>query len=261
MDALSAAGAHAEVAALWKTIREHGFATDSHNWNHLIVVLVRAGEIERAFQILEKVIIPSIRHHQARNELAVVAREPAPPTPLSYDEVPQPQDDYPSTLATEEGPRSRRLYLSTEARESVVAQLAKEREGPLRDATVDFSTSDSSAQSQQGRPAPDFAHPLHILQQILPSWDTWQPHAAVVKLLMEVLDHLEAGHMIQPIPLRRFADAEGSTTWQGAESEGSAASELLERIHASCPRAVAIVKEYDYRVRVRRELAKIVDED
>jgi pentatricopeptide repeat-containing protein PET309 len=261
MDALSAAGAHAEVAALWKTICEHGFATDSHNWNHLIVVLVRAGEIERAFQILERVIIPSIRHHYHRS--TVVAREPAPPTPLSYDDdVPQPQDHYhPSTLATEEAPRSRPLYLSTEARESVVAQLEKEREGLLHHATVDFSTSDSSAQTQkQGRLTEDFAHSLYILQQILPSWDTWQPHAAVVTLLTEVLDHLEAGHMIQPIPPRRFEDAEGST-WQGPESEASVARELLGRIHASCPRAVTIVKEYDYRVRVRRELAKIVDED
>jgi hypothetical protein len=77
---------------------------------------------------------------------------------------------------------------------------------------------------------------------------------------MEVLDHLEAGHMIQPIPPRRFGDPEGST-WQGPESEASAATELLGRIHASCPRAVTIVKEYDYRVRVRRELARIVDED
>jgi hypothetical protein len=66
--------------------------------------------------------------------------------------------------------------------------------------------------------------------------------------------------MIQPIPPRRFGDAEGST-WQGLESEASAATDLLGRIHASCPRAVRIVKEYDYRIRVRRELARIVDED
>ena len=261
MDALSAAGAHGDVAALWKTIRRHGFATDSHNWNHLIVALVRAGEIERAFHILENVIIPSIRHYQLRNDRTAVARERAPPTPLSYDDVPQPQDHHPNTLATEEAPHSRRLYLSTEARESVVAQLAKEREGLFHDATDDFSTSDSGAQTQQDRTGiADFAHSLYILQQILPSWDTWQPHAAVVTLLTEVLDHLEGGHMIQPIPPRRFGDAEGST-WQGPESEASAAKKLLGRIHASFPRAVTIVKEYDYRVRVRRELARIVDED
>ena len=251
MDALSAAGAHAEVADLWRMVREHGFALDSHNWNHLIVVLVRAGEIERAFQILERVIIPSFQHHPT------TPREMAPPTPLSYDDVPPPQK--PSTLATEEAPLSRRTYLSTEARESVVAKLANERAG-LFHATPDCSTSNSSAQGQ-GHSTADFAHPLYILQEILPSWDTWQPHAAVVTLLMDILDRLEVGHMISPIPPRRFEDEESTTsTWQGAESEASAAKELLGRIRASCPQAVTIVREYDYRIRVRRELARMVDE-
>jgi pentatricopeptide repeat-containing protein PET309 len=256
MDALSAGGAHAEVADLWRTVREHGFALDSHNWNHLIVVLVRAGEIERAFQILERVIIPSFQH-QPRNH-PTAPREMAPPTPLSYDDVPSPPQKT-STLATEEAPHSRRTYLSTEARESIIAKLANERAG-LFHATPDCSTSNSSAQ-EQGRSTADFAHPLYILQQILPSWDTWQPHAAVVTLLMDILDRLEAGHMIPPIPPRRFEDeGSGSATWQGAENEASAAKELLRRIRASCPQAVTIVREYDYRIRVRRELAMMVDE-
>jgi pentatricopeptide repeat protein len=254
MDALSAAGAHAEVAELWKTVCEHGFALDSHNWNHLIVVLVRAGEIERAFLILERVIIPSFQH-QPRDQ-PTAPRELAPPTPLSYDDVPQPQN--PSTLATEEAQPARRLCLSSEARESVVAQLANNQVGLLH-ATPEFSTPNSSAQ-EQGRPTADFAHPLYILQQILPTWDAWKPHAAVVTLLMDVLDQLEAGHMIRPIPPRHFEGAEGSTNWQGTESEAPAATELLGRIQASCPRAVTIVREYDHRIRVRRELARIVDE-
>ena len=252
MDALSAAGAHAEVAELWRTVRDHGFALDSHNWNHLIVVLLRAGEIERAFLILERVIIPSSQQHQTRS----ASRELAPPTPLSYDDVPQPQD--PSTLATEEASRSRRLCLSTEARESVVAQLANAQAGLLH-ATSEFSTPNSSARDQ-GRTIADFAHPLYILQQILPSWDTWKPHAAVVTLLTEVLDRLETGHMIPPIPPRHLEGAEGLTTWLDAESEALAAKELLGRIRASCPRAITIVREYDYRIRVRRELARMVDE-
>ena len=251
MDALSAAGAHAEVAELWRTVREHGFALDSHNWNHLIVVLLRAGEIERAFLVLERVILPPFQQHQPRN----VSRELAPPTPLSYDDVPQPQN--PSTLATKEAPPSRRLCLSAEARESVVAQLANER-AELLHATSEFSTPNSSAQERK-RSIADFAHPLYILQQILPSWDTWKPHAAVVTVLTDVLDRLEAGHMILPIPPRHLEGA-GSTTWQGTESEALAAKELLGRIRTSCPRAVMIVREYDYRIRVRRELARMVDE-
>jgi pentatricopeptide repeat-containing protein PET309 len=264
MDALSAAGAHAEVAELWKTVRAHGFALDSHNWNHLIVVLVRAGEIERAFEILERIIIPCLQRPPGTMDAATTTnttttspttnvtaiREAAPRTPLSYDDGPPPQD--PSALAME-ATRSRRTYLSDVARASGV-QLAKEHVGTGL-ATHDLSSTDSSAGER-----PDFAHPLRILQQILPSWNTWQPHAAVVILLMDVLGQLEAGHMIEPIPPRRFADAVGSSTWQGEESEASAASSLLRRIHASCPQAVTIVREYHYRIRVRRELARMVDE-
>jgi len=67
--------------------------------------------------------------------------------------------------------------------------------------------------------------------------------------------------MIPPIPPRRFGDAaESTTTWQGTESEATAARTLLRRIHASCPRAVTLVREYEFRIRVRRELARMVDE-
>ncbi|KAI0307047.1 hypothetical protein B0F90DRAFT_511854 [Multifurca ochricompacta] len=237
MDALSAAGEHAEVADVWKTVRAHGFALDSHNWNHLIVVLVRAGEIERAFQILEKVIIPF--SHRQMDQAPV--REVAPRSPLSYDDVP-PQDI--TVLPVDAAPF--RISLSAAERASAI-QLAKEQQ-------AGHAPVDSGA---EGRP--DFVHPLHILQQILPSWNAWQPHAAVVTLLVDVLNQLEAGHMIPPIPSRRFVDA-ASMTWQGGESEVSASRTLLGRICTSCPQAITIVREYEYRIRVRRELAMMVDE-
>jgi len=306
MDALSAAGAHAEVADVWKTVRAHGFALDSHNWNHLIVVLVRAGEIERAFQILERIIIPFIHHHRLHNQqqqnhqdhqrsaganltATGLPRDPAPQTPLSFydEEVPQPsppqQPQDPNALAIaigfEEATRVRRTGLSSAERASVTEQLAKEvqfdydqqeqqrqqhhdqqqQQQPQQQPT-NTETADFSSTGGRDRPA-DFAHPLHILQQILPSWNAWQPHAAVVTMLTNVLDQLEAGHMIPPIPPRRFGDATApTTTWQGTESEATAARALLRRIHASCPRAVTLVREYEFRIRVRRELATMVDE-
>lgn len=273
MDALSAAGEHGEVAEVWKTVRAHGFALDSHNWNHLIVVLVRAGEIERAFQIVERVIIPSALYRRPSNNMNTTAapRDTAPSTPLSYydynneneDHDPPPQNQDPSglaTIASEEATRTRvpRACLSATERASVTLQLERElgvggAYAPV--ATIDLPTDDSSA---RGRP--DFAHPLHVLQSILPTWNAWQPHAAVVTLLRDVLIQLEARHMIPPIPPRRFGDAAGSTTWQGVESEAEAAKTLLGNLHASCPRAVRLVREYEYRMRVRQELARMVDE-
>ncbi|KAH9965808.1 hypothetical protein BC827DRAFT_1264898 [Russula dissimulans] len=302
MDALSAAGAHAEVAEVWKTVRTHGFALDSHNWNHLIVVLVRAGEIERAFQILERIIIPFIKHYHHHNQqqpdhqrsaaanstAAALPRDRAPQTPLSFydEEVPQPspppQPQNPNALAIAigEATRVRGTGLSSAERASVTEQLAKalqfefehehehqqeqqeqqrqqrdQQQQPTSTETADFSSAGGRERSA------DFAHPLHILQQILPSWNAWQPHAAVVTMLTNVLGQLEAGHMIPPIPPRRFGDAAGpTTTWQGTESEATAARTLLRRIHASCPRAIALVREYEFRIRVRRELARMVDE-
>ena len=285
MDALSAAGEHAEVADVWKTIRAHGFGLDSHNWNHLIVVLVRAGEIERAFQILERVIIiPMIQRPMSINKTAV--REVAPRSPLSYDEeAPVPQDATTSSTTTSTDASasaltidavepSSRTYVSAAERTSRASavQLAKVRIGdalkfppPLPPPPPPSATTVAPEDGAplKSLPNPDFAHPLHILQQILPSWDSWQPHTAVVTLLMDVLRQLEAGHMIMPIPRRGsgFSDATASSTTTSGESDAAAARALLEGIHANCPQAIAILKRYEYRIRVRRELAEMVDED
>jgi pentatricopeptide repeat protein len=261
MDALSAAGEHAEVADVWKTVRAHGFALDSHNWNHLIVALVRAGEIERAFQILERVILPL-----SRRRVSPTPRDRAPPrTPLSYDDVPEPQEQEDGgtggavAVLAEATATPSRASVSAKERASAAAHLQFE----LAKAKVDGPTGDghhlnSDMDSDAGRP--DFAHPLHIMQQILPSWDVWQPHAAVVTVLMDVLDQLEAGHMITPVPPRHFGHIASTTATTWEESEASAARTVLGRINASYPQAVAIVREYEYRMRVRKELAMMVDE-
>ena len=285
MDALSAAGAHAEVADVWKTVRAHGFALDSHNWNNLIVALVRAGEIERAFQILERVILPLSQQQQRRRLSPTVApREAAaaPRTPLSFDDVPDVAAPLnPATggaggavaVLAEATTTPSRASVSAKERASVAVhlqlQLAKVEEdnrGAGGGAQMNFEIDSGAAADTAavGRKSFDFAQSLHIMQQILPSWDVWQPHAAVVTVLMNVLDQLQAGHMVSPVPPRLFGDvawtAARMTTWEGEENEASAARAVLERINASCPQAVMIVREYEYRMRVRKELAIMVDE-
>ncbi|KAI9447913.1 hypothetical protein H4582DRAFT_2051532 [Lactarius indigo] len=232
MDALSAAGEHAEVADVWKTVRAHGFALDSHNWNHLIVALVRAGEIERAFQILERVIIPLGPTPAA----ATALREVAPRTPLSYDDVPAPQDPTADTNGTG-GAVAVLVEATTSGRTtpSRASVSAKERASATLHLQLELAKTRST--NDFGETGPDFAHPLHIMQQVLPSWDAWQPHAAVVTVLMNVLGQLEAGHMISPVPSRHLVDLAPMTraTWLGEESEASAANTVLERINVSVP--------------------------
>lgn len=68
IDALSAAGDHTTVPTTWLRARRHGFAFDAHNWNHLVVALVRAAEVERAFEVVERVILPYRRAYKEQCE-------------------------------------------------------------------------------------------------------------------------------------------------------------------------------------------------
>ena len=227
MDALSAAGAHAEVADVWKHVRAHGFALDSHNWNHLVVALVRAGEIERAFQILERVILPLSRRvgvaggAGAGGAVIRPRSAAAPRTPLSYDDVPAPQDPTDKNtdasggtggaVLAEATTTPSRASVSAKERASAAAHLQLQLAKATKVNSINGHTGDGdhhhhqlnsdidcAADAAGERKSPDFAHALHIMQQILPSWDVWQPHAAVVTVLMDVLYQLEAGHMIAP---------------------------------------------------------------
>ncbi|KAF8351660.1 hypothetical protein F5887DRAFT_217892 [Amanita rubescens] len=59
IDAMSAAGYHDQVVKAWEEHKEKGFGFDSHNWNHLVMALIRAGKIDYAFEVVEKVILPN----------------------------------------------------------------------------------------------------------------------------------------------------------------------------------------------------------
>ena len=58
MDALSAAGEHDEVAHVVQNVKDAGFEYDAYNWNQMAISLIRAGEPMRAFDIVQKVLIP-----------------------------------------------------------------------------------------------------------------------------------------------------------------------------------------------------------
>ena len=80
IDALSVAGKHDEVAAAWKELRAEGLQFDSHNWNHLVVALVRAGEPVRAFDVVEK---GTLREKMTAMQEALPAlKEESDPIPL-----------------------------------------------------------------------------------------------------------------------------------------------------------------------------------
>jgi pentatricopeptide repeat-containing protein PET309 len=213
VDALSAAGKHAEIAEVWKTLQDDGFAFDSHNWNHLAVALVRAGEPERAFEILERVILP----YQRQSEQILRSRNQKPDTPLTFDDNPTHEDD-PADESPMHGPKKR-------------AEAVKISSRKLREEFYDDDLQ-------------DFAHPLHILYQISPAWNVWRPHMATLSLLVTVLSHLELGMIVQPLkpedellPLDVDRDKRRKMR--------KLASGILGRLHNNYPNAVRAVQDFE----------------
>lgn len=211
IDALSAAGLHLDVAAIWRKFQATGFTFDSHNWNHLLVALIRAGEPERAFEIIEKVILP----YRYQAERIALKRDTHPSSPLQSDVEPP---EYPR-------PRSEAPMHSARLR-AFAAHTASRTMGPA-------SILDDPEY------ADDFAHPLHILHQISPSWNTWKPHIVTMDILLGTLTRLQAGFVLKPIPpygALGIADERDETT----------AREIMDRIYSNFPETVRLVLAHQY---------------
>jgi pentatricopeptide repeat-containing protein PET309 len=213
IDGLSTAGRHLEVAEIWRQLQVNGFAFDSHNWNHLAVALVRAGEPQRAFQILESVILP----YQRQSERVLRTRDQAPDSPLTLDIFP-PQEDSPAMEAPLRSAKNR----------AYASQRASNNLGPYLE---DVDTQ-------------DFAHPLHILYQISPAWDIWRPHAVTLRLLVMVLSHLELGMIVRPLGAGQDLEPLNIDREERLAMR-RLASDMLERIYKDYPRAVRVVQEFE----------------
>ncbi|KAI0053685.1 hypothetical protein FA95DRAFT_1552191 [Auriscalpium vulgare] len=233
MDSLSSAGFHDEIAQTWNELKQLGFAFDSHNWNHLVVVLIRAGRPLHAFQILERVILP----YQEKSQHIIAERSDSPPSPLTFEDAAPLEDEDPDAVE----PAPPIMNFSPIRRAQTVAIAELHAKGDLN-------------------PPPeredDFAHPLHILHQISPSWNLWRPHAAVVRLLSSVLEHLLTGRAIQPVlPL----GAVRPPPQPDEEDEAHVAKRALREIHEQCPKAVEVVKAFSFRLRAREQRQEMIE--
>ena len=218
IDALSAAGEHRAVLDAWTRAKAEGFSFDAHNWNHLAVVLVRAGELDRAFEVLERVLIPHSRQ-------SAIVRDPSPESPLVFD-VMDPDVDTPASDAPMHRKARRAKAVKT------VTKMMGSRLAMSEDST-------------------DFAHPLHILHQVIPGLSMWRPHAVTLQVLSNVLGHLQRGYLVQPI---RAPNAPPVTPSDHADSQSQVeiASATLQRIYRNYPEAVRAVLLYE-RGQARRD--------
>ncbi|KAI0677330.1 hypothetical protein C8Q78DRAFT_1180655 [Trametes maxima] len=228
IDALSAAGEHAEVALVWKTLKDQGLQFDSHNWNHLVTALVRAGEPHRAFDIVENVIL---KYQQQSRRQHGRERDVHPMSPLALDLPPLEEGELPP-------PREEAPLHSAVRRKALAARATKR----LRNVA-----------SVEERGAQDFAHPLHMLQQLSPVWNTWRPHGATLTLLGRVLEHLRAGKVVQAVRPHADADFEhAALDVEEIRRRTEVAGRVLGGVYDAFPRTVQLVREYELMKRSSR---------
>jgi pentatricopeptide repeat-containing protein PET309 len=228
MGALSAAGLHNEIGAAWTELQDHGFSFNSHNWNHLAVALVHAGEPERAFGVVEKVILP----YQKRSQDVLVSRDSRPDTPLSFEVSPSVEEAIPE-------PTSEALRRMNE-RISVVRTANRRADDDVW-LDIDKDLGD------------DLAQPLHILRQIAPSWHTWNPHERTLRVLLKVIWRLESGDIITPLrPGGEFENGPDRTDETMAQARA-----ILGRIIKDYPETVRLV--LDFEAQARRQMGRKLD--
>ena len=222
INALSAANLHLEIATVWNEMKVNGFVFDSHNWNHLAVALVRAGEPERAFEVVEKVLLP----FQRRSLTVLSERDETPETPLSFDE--EPTEDLPKEPPFE-GPGHNR------ERRAATAKIIRRK------------TKGGALITDPGH-EDDFAHPLHLLHQKSTPWTIWRVHGGTLTLLGRVLSRLESGEPIQPVGCESREILTESEAADRRKAIRNRSTDILERIYNDFPNAIQAVKAHEWRV-------------
>lgn len=263
IDAASSAGRHLEVARTWNELRNSGFVFDPSNWNHLAVAMVRAGQPERAFEVIERVILPYQDYvelgerNKSREENDY---EGGVESPLLIDCATSTADAPSAVEGENEGLRNRSLY---------AAQRRPTRRSEASSAfigiDIDTIRENASTQAQsQGIPRPsiddDYAFELEVLQGSTPIWHLWRPHSRTLEALLGALTELKAGRPVRPTRQQRrtrvIADDEDDDPDQtfdeglydevveDAFTSARRAAGSLQRIYRESPRAVRAVEAW-----------------
>lgn len=229
IDALSAAQRFSDVAAVWKSFQEAGLMFNSHNYNHLVLALVRAGEIERAFEILEKVILPFGRKFKTLRR----SRDKEPASPLIFDDEvlglkPLSPSDPPLQRAT--SARQRRFEV---------------RANKWHLGNLDIFPAEEDS---------DLALPLYLLQQISPGWNYWAPHQVTLTALLMIVVRLREGMLREAMNLHELPSEIPPRSRMDLAQEREEASVLLSSLQDQYPDAYQAVSQWE--VREHRRLAQ-----
>ncbi|KAI9637814.1 uncharacterized protein MKK02DRAFT_23011 [Dioszegia hungarica] len=75
LDALASAGRYLDVRRVWDSVQKAGFGFDAQNYNHYATALARTGDVDRAFSIVENILLP--RWEEIKKRRVVAMRETA----------------------------------------------------------------------------------------------------------------------------------------------------------------------------------------
>lgn len=223
IDILSKTGLHSEVATTWSELQKEEYEFDSHNWNHLCVALVRAGHVDRAFEILERVLLP---YEKAVQSISANVR---------YDEEQTLEDRLHLADGVEPPPLNPPMH--NQYARTVTASAGKI--SLARDRKIDLLEDDEAIDA-------DFSYPFSILQIISPNWNYWRPHNVVLRTLLIALLQLQRGYLVLPIaPGQRAQDNVSST--ESEERNSDATEALLGKLYTMYPATIARLRSFQAR--------------
>ncbi|KAF8165575.1 hypothetical protein B0H34DRAFT_793947 [Crassisporium funariophilum] len=223
IDVLSCGGFHSELSEVWQELKKKGQRFDSHNWNHLAVALIRAGQLQRAFEVVEKVLLPYERLAQIKRQTDM-ERGSLPMSPFLAKK--------PSTDSADlELPRELPSH-DTERRIDKMPHY-----GLRRHAAPELDQDDVLDD--------DDVHPLELLQKITPAWNVWRPHVAVMRSFLIAYLKLKKGFVIRPV--RRGEVTQYSIAQMDmSERNPDHAKAILEKLEETCPQTISRIYQFQF---------------
>ncbi|KIY69709.1 hypothetical protein CYLTODRAFT_488660 [Cylindrobasidium torrendii FP15055 ss-10] len=213
--ALSSAARHQAVARVWKSFQEAGLMFNSANYNHLVLSLIRAGEPERAFQVLDQVIL----QHQRRYQMLARQRDLVPERPEIFEE----QSD--SSMPP---PKSKKNQLT----EKQINKYFSDR--------AEVYTNKGALVADD-----DLIYPMHILSQVSPGWNYWAPHRSVTSALLVVILRLRDGLMLEALNPGKAGSELPLRTEEEMAEEREQSTFLLSSLEEQYPEAWAALAAWE----------------
>ncbi|KAG9015541.1 hypothetical protein FRB94_000146 [Tulasnella sp. JGI-2019a] len=207
IDALSTAGEYRDIVAIWKGVDEAGFGFDAGNWNHFILALIRAGDVDQAFRAVS----------EASLEAATYSAVPSSPKSVVDRTL------LPNLGTKDTGTDTSRVAspLGTTRRRAQAVSLLKDME-------------ETSIWRSIGAQDNRFGLTMRVLQSHTEQRSSWRPFATTMTALKQVLERLNNGYMLLPVQ-------PGEASGMLASYNPPEAARLLAHIRENYPQVMKTV--------------------